>query len=145
MRTNSAWGFSCKNSRYKDRSCWRITQPSLTKNNQSFLSPITHTHAKTQSTTTQMGSQPGHCKGVTINRAIAICLVHNLPGSWATILLPLSSTHKGHYLLSCWCFPHFGGLSFLDQTMLEIFQRQKLQYFWLENFTCLDGDILVHV
>ena len=38
-----------------------------------FFSPITPTNATSQSRDTQMVSRPGHKKGVTIDRAIAIC------------------------------------------------------------------------
>ena len=38
-----------------------------------FFSLINTTHVTSQSRTTQMGCQPGHFKGVTIDRAIAIC------------------------------------------------------------------------
>ena len=38
-----------------------------------FFSPITPTNATSQSRDTQMGSRPGHNKGVIIDRAIAIC------------------------------------------------------------------------
>ena len=38
-----------------------------------FFSPITPTNATSQSSDTQMGSRQGHNKGVTIDRAMAIC------------------------------------------------------------------------
>ena len=38
-----------------------------------FFSLVTPTNATSHSRDTQMGSQPGHNKGVTIDRAIAIC------------------------------------------------------------------------
>ena len=38
-----------------------------------FFSPITPTNATSQSRDTQMGPRLGHKKGVTIDRAIAIC------------------------------------------------------------------------
>ena len=37
------------------------------------LAPFTPTNATSQSRDTQMGSRPGHNKGVTIDQAIAIC------------------------------------------------------------------------
>ena len=37
-----------------------------------FFSPVTPTNATSQSRATQMGSRPGHNKGVTIDRAIAM-------------------------------------------------------------------------
>ena len=38
-----------------------------------FFNPITPTNATSQSKDTQMGSRPGHNKGVTIDRPTAIC------------------------------------------------------------------------
>ena len=40
-----------------------------------LFSPIT-LHASSQLTATQMNSWPGHCKGITIVQAIAICHAH---------------------------------------------------------------------
>ena len=41
-----------------------------------FFSPITPTNATSQSRDTQMGPRLGHNKGVTIDRAVAICRAH---------------------------------------------------------------------
>ena len=38
-----------------------------------FFSSVTPTHGTSQSRAAQMGSQPGHCKGVTIDQAKEIC------------------------------------------------------------------------
>ena len=58
-----------------------------------FFSLITPTNATSQSRDTQMGSQPRHNKGVTLDRAIAICRAHKIMTS-----TPLSWTYKGYYL-----------------------------------------------
>ena len=49
------------------------TQPHPQRTIITFFSPITPTNATSQSRDTQMGSQPGHNKGVTSDQAIAIC------------------------------------------------------------------------
>ena len=66
-----------------------------------FFSPITPTNATSQSRATQVGSRPGHNKGVTflhIDQAIAIRRARR-PRLHGARPPPLSSTDKGHYLL----------------------------------------------
>ena len=67
-------------------------------------------------------------KGVTIDRAIAICRARRPrphgprpqhPCHWQ--IKAIISHHRR-------CFPRFGDLSILDRSMLWIFRRQKLQY-----------------
>ena len=99
---------------------------SSTKNNHNFFSPITN--ATSQSRITQMGSWSGHNKGVTIGRAIAICRARR---PWPH---GPQSHHPCHWSIKVFisshrrCFPCFGDLSILDWSMLEILQKQKLQY-----------------
>ena len=58
-----------------------------------FFRPISP-NATSQSRATQVDSQPGHCQGVTIDWAIAICRAH---GPQSYDLTTLSLIHKGHY------------------------------------------------
>ena len=58
-------------SRWRDNTSATPAHPQRTIT--TFWSPITRTNATSQSRGTQMGSRPGHNKGVTIDRAIAIC------------------------------------------------------------------------
>ena len=79
-----------------------------------FFSPITPTNATRQSRDTQKGSPLGHNKGVTIDRAIAICCARRPrpPG-------PLSQ-HPCHRQIKAIisrprrCFPRFEDISILD-------------------------------
>ena len=93
-----------------------------------FFSPITPTNATSQSRDTQMGPRLGHNKGVTIDRAVAICRAHRPrpygPGPQHPChrqIKAIISRHRG-------CFPRFGDISILVRPMLVIFRRQKLQY-----------------
>ena len=73
-----------------------------------FFSPITPTHATSQSRGTQIGSRPEHCKGLTIDQAIAICRAHR----------PQPRRSQPQVLPSLWRPLH-------SRPMLEIFQGQN--------------------
>ena len=92
----------------------------------SFFSPITPTHATSQSRATQMGSQPRLNKRVTIDRAIAICrackpLTHG-PRPYHLCHRHIKAIISSHRK----CFPRCKNLSILHRPMLEIFRRQML-------------------
>ena len=79
-----------------------------------FFRPISLTHATSLSRTTQTGSQPGHCKVVTIDWAIAIyCACRPQPSE-------PRSHHPSHQHIKTItshhhrCFPRFGDLSNLN-------------------------------
>ena len=94
-----------------------------------FFSPITHTNATSPSRDTQMGSKLGHNEGVTIDRAIAICRARRPRSHGPRPRNPCHRQIKAIISRHRRCFPHFGDISILDRPMLEIFRRQKLQYF----------------
>ena len=78
---------------------------------------MTPTNATSKSMDTQMCSQPGHNKGVTIDRAIEICHTRRRRPHGPQPQLPCQATISRHRR----CFPQFGDLSILDRPMLEIF------------------------
>ena len=98
-----------------------------------FFSPITSTHATSQSRPTQ------HSNTVTLDQALEIFHACN---PWPH---EPPSHHRGHQQTKaanarhCRCFPRFGDLSVIDWPMLEIFWRWKLQCIWLENVSILDS------
>ena len=93
-----------------------------------FFSPITHTNATSPSRDTQMGSKPRHNKGVTIDRAIAICRACRPRPHGPRPRHPCHRQIKATISRHRRCFPCFGDISILDRPMLEIFRSQKLQY-----------------
>ena len=83
-----------------------------------------------------------HNKGVTINRAIAICCTCRPRPHGPQSHQPCHWQIKAVIPQHCRCFPRFGDLSILDRPTLEIFWRQKLQWIWLQNLTWTDNKIL---
>ena len=73
-------------------------------------------------------SQTVHNKGVTIDRAIAICRAHKPRPHGPQPQHPCHRQIKAIISRHRRCFPHFGDLSILGRPMLEIFRRQKLQF-----------------
>ena len=74
MRTNNVRTFLARTEdREKSLDNSTATQAHPQRTITTFFSPITPTNATRQSRDTQMGSQPGHNKGVTIDQALAIC------------------------------------------------------------------------
>ena len=91
-----------------------------------FFSPIAPPNATCQSRDTEMGSQPGHNKGVTIGLAIVICCARRPRPHGPRLQHPCHRLIKDITSLHGRCLPHFGGLSNLDRPMLEIVRSQKL-------------------
>ena len=80
-----------------------------------FFSPITPTHASSQSRAAQIDSKPGDCKGVTTYHIIGVChTCRPQPHAWTTMPPPLSPTIKDCYLPPSQVLPslrrplHFG-------------------------------------
>ena len=85
-------------------------------------------NAASQLRDTQMGSRLGHTKGVTIDRAIAICHARK---PWPHVPRPPHPYHrpiKAIISRDHRCFPRFRELSIMDRPMLDIFRRQKSEY-----------------
>ena len=92
-----------------------------------FFSPITP-NARSQPRDTEMGSRPGYNKGVTIDRAMAICRARRPRPHGPRPRHPCHRQIKAIISRHRRCFPRFGDISILDRPMIEIFRRQKLQY-----------------
>ena len=75
---------------------------------------------------TQMGSRPGHNKGVTIDQAIAICRARRPRPHGPQPQHPCHRQIKAIISRHHRCFPCFRDLSILDRPMLEIFRKKKL-------------------
>ena len=69
---------------------------------------------QSQSRDTQMGSQPGHNKGVTIDRAIAICRARRPQPHGRRPQHPCHRQIKAIISHHRKCFPRVGNLSILD-------------------------------
>ena len=119
VRTQEAWGKLLKDNN-------TATQAHVQRTITTFFSPITPINATSQSRDTKMGSQPGHNKGVTIDRAIVISRA------------PRPRPHGPQRQHSCHqqikavishhrrCCPRFKDLSILDRPMLDSIRRKKL-------------------
>ena len=102
------------------------TQAHPQRTTTTFFSPITPTNTTSQSRDTQMGSRPGHSKGVTIDWAIEICRASR-PWPHEPRLQHPCDRHIKAIPPHNRCFPRFKDLSILDRPKLEIFRKQKLQ------------------
>ena len=80
-----------------------------------FFGPITPINATSQSRDTQMGSRPGHNKGVTIDQAIAISRARRPhPPHGPRPQHPCHRQIKAIISRHLRCFPHFEDISILN-------------------------------
>ena len=146
MRTNCAWGFFLARSQ-ETKGKLLMDNSTATQTHQQrtitiFFSPITPTHATSQSRAKEMGSRPGHCKGVPIDQEIRFFHARRSVPCGPQFYHPCHCQTKATISHHHRCVPHYGDLPILDWTMLEIFQRQKLEYIWFGNLTCIDDSLV---